>query len=615
MTTAVVHNTVIENHQDNWPLTVANSVAYLNYAVAMQVPRAQLHQEPYMKRILKRSFQSTKFFAQVFMADSFKKPMTHQHDGFWAILDDDSIPRSALCCWRGFGKSSGIIAKSVKSICFQTEKFILIVGKSHDHASTITENIKLELFCNRKIRAVFGTFRQKKAEEMDGADAIDFDLMFSRRGWFACDPETGEPICFVMPKGVGQQVRGLNIRIGDRMWRVTLGIVDDLEDKTEMDNENLRKKVKEWFHEDLIPVTDDEQPVAIGVNAGRWNLARQPNHRPPWRWIYIDTMKHEDSLMSLLLNSRDWKSKVYPWCELREDADGKRRFYSLVPERSSHAQVRDKVRSAREDGTMNGFCREYMCLPINPVNACWTRDIYCRFRESVEQISRKMNWTRFVICDPARTVNEDSCPTGALALGVEAHEHRIAVRDEINEKIPVEMLPSRMVDFCKRTNSQILLVEVDGGEDWIRRAFMEEVARRGSNIQLLWIEARKKSVDGDYGAGVEGRKRRDAQGTLRWYKSKQIMHEESIKDGPLEKQQLSFPNPRNWDSFDCLSHLGRALDLMQIYFEYRPAVESEVSDNEQIVSLEIEKQRRAYNARNPRYGDVDDYNHGLGNAA
>lgn len=613
MASLAVQSTVIEQHQASWPLTVENAIAYLEYAVTHKVSREQLHQEPFLKRILKRSYQSTKFFAQVFMSESFKKPMTHQHEGFWGILDDDSIPKAALCCWRGFGKSSGIIAKAVKSILFQTEKFILLVGKSHDHASTITENIKLELFCNRKIRAVFGTFRQRKAEEMDGAEVVDFDLMFSRRGWFACDPETGEPVCFVMPKGVGQQVRGLNVRIGDRLWRPTLIIVDDLEDKAEMDNANLRKKVKEWFSDDLVPVTDDEQPVAVGVNAGRWNVQKSR----PWRFIYIDTMKHEDSLLALLLKSPDWKSKIYPWCVLRRDEDGKRRYYSLVPERASHAQVRMKVMSAKMDGSINGFCREYMCSPINPANECWTKDGYERYHEAHLALSRMNSVSRFVIVDPARTANDESCPTGMLAFAVDAHDHKIWVRDEINDRLSIidGSLSRQAVDLCKRTNSQILLVEVDGGDDFIKREFMEEVARRGQNIQLMWIEAKKKSVEGDYGTGLEGRKRRDAQGLLRWYKSKQIIHEHKLKDGPLEKQQLDFPFPNGFDSLDCASHLFRAMDLMHIYFEYRAPTGDDVNELDNVINLELEKQLKAYNAANPHYAEITDYNDGLRHVA
>lgn len=617
MSTAVLHDTVIERDQNNWLLSVDNAVAYLNYAVEHKVPREQLHSEIFCRRILKRALQSTKFFAQVFMDGTADQAMTHQHSGFWAILDDETIPMAALCCWRGFGKTVGIVAKSVKSIIFQQEKFILVVSKTHDEASRITENIKLELFCNRKIRAVFGTFKQKKVAEMDDVDAIDIDLMFSRRGWFACDPETGEAICFVMPKGVGQPVRGIQIRIQDKIWRVTLGFVDDLEDVGDLQSEDLRDKNKKWFFDDLIPVTSSHKPVAVGVNRGKWNT--KPGEHRPWRWIFTDTMKHEDAIMALLLDpqlSPEWRGKIYPQCELRVDTDGKMRYYSLVPERFSHEQIREEVRSRKAKGNMSGFCREFMCLPINPADAMWQKDGFERYSDQLDQISRKMAWHRFVIVDPARTVGEDSCPTGMLAFGVNPHEHEVRIRDEINEKIPMEDIPRRAVDLCRRTNSETLLVEVDGGDDWIRRAFMDEVARRGANINLMWIEAKKKTVEGDYGKGKDARKRRDAQGTLRLYKAKQIRHEHKIRGGQLEQQQLSFPFPKRWDSLDCLGHLFRALDLMQIYFEFKEIAVAADGNEDNILHLEIEKHRRAYNEGRVRvYHDVDEYAHMIGSVA
>lgn len=612
-------DTVIERDQASWLLNTKNAIDYLDYAVEHKIPREQLHSENFMQRILRRCFQSTKFFASVFMSGTADQPMTHQHDGYWQILDDESIPKAAICCWRGFGKTVGIVAKSVKSILFQLDKFILVVSKTHDEASRITENIKLELFCNRKIRAVFGTFKQRKLAEMEDADAIDIDLMFSRRGWFACDPQTGEAVCFVMPKGVGQPVRGIQVRIGDKIWRVTTGYVDDLEDVEDLQNEDLREKNKKWFFDDLLPVTSSAKPVAAGVNKGRWNVAAlKAGEWRPWRWIFTDTMKHEDCIMAMLLSNDapEWRGKVYPQCELRKDADGKLRYYSLVPEWFSHQQIREEVRSRKMKGNMSGFCREFMCIPVNPADAMWQKDGFDRYSDELEGISRKMSWHRFVICDPGRTTNEDSCPTGMLALAVDPHEHQVRVRDEVNDKIEIDDVPRQAVDLCIRTRSETLLVEVDGGDDWIRRAFEDEVRRRGQNIHLLWIEAKKKTPDGEFGKGKDARKRRDAQGTLRLYRAKQIKHENKIKGGPLEQQQLSFPFPKRWDSLDCLGHFHRALDLMQIYFEHREPAKDDRSDEDNVMNLEIEKLRRAYNdGRVKQYSDVGEYNQMLGNVA
>lgn len=588
-----------------WDLTVANARGFIDFAIENRVPREELLEHPFMQAILKKALASTRFFGQVFI-DSYYRPMTHQHEQYWDVIEDISIPYAAMICWRGFGKSTGGNTLAIQSICFQLDRFILVVSKTHDEASRITENIKLDLLTNRRLRAVFGSFKKsiRKAKDVEAMEDADFDLMFSRKGWFTCDPQTGAPSCFIMPKGCEQQVRGLSIYVMGLLWRPTLLIIDDLEDRELLTNEKNRDRIKNWLYDDLLPVVPAERPVAIGPMAGRWVL--KPGERPPFRVIYLDTYKHTDSIVAELLDSPKWKSRVFPQSELRVDPDGKRRFYSLVPSFISHEQVRAEVRDAMRRGRMDGYCREFMCLPHNPANMSWTKDMFVRFKESDESLTMRADVTKFVVCDPARGTDGDNCPTGALAYGVSASEHYIWVRKEINEKIPVIEIPGRMCDLCVETGSRILFVEVDGPEDWAILDFQDEIARRCLPIHLIPLYARKKTPGVEYGSGVDARKRADAGGALRYYKAKQIAHEESLADGPLEKQCLSWPNPAGWDSLDCLGHFKRACMLINLYFHIKPAAEAGFESDRSMMKKLREASRRKQG--NIVYLEPQDYN-------
>ena len=597
--TETAQEIVLDWQDDTIPLTADRARQYLDYAVEFDIPTDQLLQERYCQRILQKCLFDTKFFALVFMGESFDEAMTWQHDQIWRLLDDDTLPKTAVCMWRGGGKTTSMIAKIVKSICFRQEKFIMVVGKSFDYAARITENVKLELMANLRIRKIWGSVKQRSAAEIDQREYIEFS--FSQKGWFACDPATGTPFCFILPKGCNQQVRGMNVRIAGRMQRPTLMFIDDLEDDEEVLNELIRIKTRRWVAGALLPCVPRKRP---NPRTNRWAPKQGDGAwRPPWRIIYVDTLKHEDSQMAHILQSGQWRTKIFPQSELRRDTEGKLRFFSLVPELISHEQVRRDVSDAKAEGSMDEYCREYMCLPMDPVNAQWTRDIFKRYEERIERLNKRRDIHRFLIIDPARTSNSESCPTGMLAFGADMKHRKIWVRKEINARLSIKEIPDIALDLALEMNSRLIAVEVNGVDDWMRQAFFDAAAKRGMNVQFLFVNA-PTNARGSYGPGEEGRKRRDAAGAARRYKDGHIYHEVSLKDGPLEMQQLSFPKPARWDSLDCLGHLDRVLQQLGLFFE--PVIDSKAPKFEDEDDWgELTQQLRAANRRSFDPADFD----------
>ncbi|MCH7910968.1 MAG: hypothetical protein IIB38_15305, partial [Candidatus Hydrogenedentes bacterium] len=208
-----------------------------------------------MKRILSLSVLNSKYFSQSFMAGIFDHDMTHQHDAFWKLLDNEEEPHTVICAWRGIGKTVSLLGKAAHAACFRHRRFLLWVGQTFDHAVRETENLKAELLTNPMIREIFGHMKARKYEGLD--------VSSSKRDWFLCDPTTGEPFMLIMPRGSNQQVRGLNVRLGQRIVRPDLIFIDDPEHDREIENEENRNRFRTWLHGSLMNCVDTKKLFAF----------------------------------------------------------------------------------------------------------------------------------------------------------------------------------------------------------------------------------------------------------------------------------------------------------------------------------------------------------------
>ena len=490
------------------------------------------------KEILYQCSISTRVLAKTFFPDRFNKEFAEEVHGKIFDLIDGPENQIAIAAPRGWGKTSIVaLALMARYILFQITPFICYINKSHEAASLQTENLKRELITNRIIRAIFGPVKPGKGE------GNDFEEVFSKKSWVAYDT-------LVWPRGAGQQVRGVLFK-NDRPG---LFVIDDLEDKKKMMNEDLRKEIKNWFFSDVTEAV--------------------PQLHMDWKIIYIDTLKHEDSLLQHLLESSDWASLRLEAC----DDDLK----SVAPHFVSDAVIKKKWDKAVNAGETDSFFQEHRNLPISSADSSFPQSYFKyynlppekNFRDGIDlklfdsEVQLDTHIETVVILDPAKTVKIHSAESAIVGIGIDLNSARLYVRDIVSEKMYPDEIYEAMFGMGQMLGAKVLGIEETSLNEFIKQPIKNEMFRRGSFFELVWLKAR---------GGMK--KEHRVKELVPYYRGGYIYHNAScVNTRRLEQQLLMFPRSKLWDIMDAFAYIIEMLELGERYFS--PTNNPEDSESE-----------------------------------
>jgi len=479
-----------------------------------------------LKKILASCSTSTRMVAKTFFPERFNKEFAEEVHGKIFDLIDGPENQIAIAAPRGWGKTSIVaLALMARYILFRHTGFICYINKSHEAASLQTENLKRELITNRTIRGIFGSVKPSKGE------GNDFEEVFSKKSWVAYDS-------LVWPRGAGQQVRGVLFK-NDRPG---LFVIDDLEDKKKIMNEDLRKEIKNWFFSDVIEAV--------------------PQLHNDWKIIYIDTLKHEDSLLQHLLESPDWASARLEAC----DDD----LHSVAPHFVSDAVIKSKWDKAVNAGETDSFFQEHRNLPISSKDSSFPQEYFKYYnlppeknlREGIDlklfdsEVQLDQNIETVIILDPAKTVKIHSAESAIVGIGIDLNSARLYVRDIISDKMYPDEIYDAMFGMGQMLGAKVLGIEETSLNEFIRQPIKNEMFRRGSFFELIWLKAR---------GGMKKELR--VKELVPYYRGGYIYHNAScINTRKLEQQLLMFPRSKLWDIMDALAYIIEMLELGERYF-------------------------------------------------
>lgn len=523
--------------------------------------------EPWLQETLLNSLLSSEHFAKTFLPETFNKKMTYQQKRVWTLMDNSLLPSVGMCCYRGFGKTSMAEARTLKGILFRLLHHIMFVGANHGSAAQSTENIKAELLTNYLIKEVFGDFKPKGLS--------DVPYTFSKKTYFLTDPKTGESLAVVHPKGVQELVRGTLIKVAGESRRPDFIFSDDVETDEGVMNEDTRKKVRNWFDNALYHCVSQERP---NPRTGLWDRpSDDPFWTPPWQMMYADTLKHPDAHIAHLMSNTSWHFENFPQAEFREDSQGVKRLYSLVPEILSHEQVRVEYQKAKDSNNLDGYCQEKLCTPMSAEMAAFQREYFHYYDEStfipnaksMYSLNNAEDYERFLIVDPARTDSPHSCLSGILVCAANYEQGRIYFRRAFAERLSTKVLIDRVFDLAVDFRTKIVGIEITGLEDAGRHLFTSAAERRGMHLEFVWLDGRQLPK-GDFGKGTDAAKRARASQILPYYEDHYVYHDRSLARGALEAQCLSYPKCAAWDLLDCAGYVPTMLAHGGRIFQHQP---------------------------------------------
>ena len=471
---------------------------------------------------------STRMTASTFFPERFHMPFSDAIHGKIFDLIDGPDQKVAIAAPRGWGKTSIVaLALMARWILYHHTGFICYINKSHDAASLQTENLRRELVTNKMIKHFFGNFKTRIA------GITEFEETFSKKAWVAYDT-------LVWPRGAGQQVRGVLFK-NDRPGLI---VIDDLEDPEKVNNDEIRKGWLRWLYADVIKALP-----RIGKMADKSKI------------VYIDTLKHEDSTLQHLLDSKDWASIRLEACDDN--------FKSTAPDFMSDAAIMKEWEEHVEAGQTDVFFRELRNLPISTKDAAFRRDYFHYYnvpndigmsdldiKKFDAEIQTDRNIETVIILDPAKTIKIHSAETAILGVGIDLNSAKLYIRDAISEKMYPEEIYDALFGMGTRLGAKVLGIEETSLNEFIKQPIKNEMFRRGSFFELIWLKPR---------GGMKKELR--IKELVPYYRGGYIYHNAAcVAVKKLEQQLLMFPRSKLWDLMDCLAYIIEMLELGERYF-------------------------------------------------
>jgi len=328
-------------------------------------------------------------------------------------------------------------------------------------------------------------------------------------------------------------------------------VIDDLEDTETIENEEVRRKRKNWFFADL-------QKCVSRVDKN-------------FQFVYIDTLKHEDALLQHLLDSSEWESVRLEIC----DDD----YNPTAPSFMSKEEIMKEAEYHRAEGMLDVFYREFRNIPISKEDAVFKSDYFKHYSEpdlTRPKVGSPPQLLNVVIVDPAKTVKLQSADSAVVCWGISREDKRMYFRDCISGKFYPDQLIEHALDMVVRMGAFILAVEVTSLEQFIVQPFKNEIRQKGIGVHFLSVKARDK-------------KEKRVATLAPHYRHGYVHHNKEIC-GKLETQLLGFPRSKLWDVMDAAAYITYIMEQEGHYFDPMddedPDAEYEGLENEKMLDFD-----------------------------
>jgi hypothetical protein len=318
-------------------------------------------------------------------------------------------------------------------------------------------------------------------------------------------------------------------------------------------------------------------------------------------FLYIDTVKHKDALLQLLIDSSDWLD-VSDFPNLEPDTpDGVLSMCdinhkSYDPNYMTSEEIKQEYEVHVEKGKQDLFYMEYMNIPIDLKNAVFKPESFKHYEEagdhlivksqilgvqllnelqpSVDKLDRISirELITLVIVDPARTLNPLSSESAVIVVSIHRKSRRIFVRDSWGKKVKPSDLYDQMFYQCELYHARYLAVEVTGLHEFISQPIRNEIRIRKISAEYVELNAR-----GDKDLRI-------TNALSNYYTQGQIYHNASNCTA-LENQLKWHPKSKRKDLIDALAYITKLINEFFLFFE---AEEDDFDDENEYADIDLE---------------------------
>jgi len=345
-----------------------------------------------------------------------------------------------------------------------------------------------------------------------------------------------------------------------------------LEDAEAVLNEELRKKLKEWFFADVRGAMDQ-------ASSGKTRL------------FMIGTILHEDSLLANLIDEGDEDNdslepgikellKKEQFLTLRLEACDDA-FVSVWPEYLSDQELKAKALAYEKRGLLDVFYREWRNIVIAKSTASFQKATFQQYDPDWEEIKE---CEKVIIVDPAKTANAKAAFTAVICVGFHSFKNRIYFLDCLNARLLPDETFSAATNMADKWGTCVVGIEVTGLNNYITYPFQQHVAKLNKHYELVELKALKD-------------KTLRVAALVPFYNTKVIWHNpDPAVRLPLETQLLSFPRSKYWDVMDDFANCIEMFDIGERSFT-QDSVDEEGKTERQL----LEDLRKADKEENEKY--------------
>jgi predicted phage terminase large subunit-like protein len=442
-------------------------------------------------------------FQKAYLLDRFDNPVPpgQVHKEMWELFCSDHS-RVAMAAPRAHAKSTGVTHTCVlASVLFRVNDFVLIVSDTEGAAAKFLHDITVELQENDDIKRDFRIAKWEKDS------STEIEVVFA----------DGARFCIVV-KGGEQNVRGIKWR----GKRPNLIVIDDAENDESVENPERRAKFKNWILYALIPCGSKNCKVRI-----------------------VGTILHDAGFLEGVLRDTSWLSKRFRAHKSFDD------FSEILwPEQYDEAFFRQKRQEAINQGTPEGYSKEYLNDPVPAGQAVFDCENIKPYDHSA--YSAKKNY--YCTTDFAVSTKQRADRSVFLVFSVNVHGV-VTVEEVVKGRFDPEELVTQWFLLHKKykdSNREIQFYVVEEGT--IKKAIgpylNDRMLRENVFLDLMAILPttdklkRSKAIQGRVRAGgVRANKDSD------WW-------------ADFEHELARFPSGQHDDQVDAFSLIGLVLDKL-----------------------------------------------------